>query len=130
MNGVGRSLLSEHPDIVVATPSRAMSHNNISRGLTQKLTHLVIDEADLVLSYGYEDDLQAVSKTLPKGLQTFLMSATLTTEVETLKTLFCRSPAILRLEEDTEAEGSGVSQYCVKYSFLSTASPCPHTWLG
>jgi len=66
-----------------------------------------------VLSYGYEDDLQGVSKALPKGLQTFLMSATLTTEVETLKSLFCRNPAVLRLE-DVDAKGDGLTQYCVR----------------
>ncbi|RPB02149.1 DEAD-domain-containing protein [Choiromyces venosus 120613-1] len=113
---VQQSLLSEKQDIIVSTPSRALAHINISKSLTSQLTHLVIDEADLVLSYGYEDDLQGVSKALPKGLQTFLMSATLTTEVETLKSLFCRNPAILRLEEDVDAEGEGVTQYCVKCS--------------
>lgn len=41
------------------------------------------------------------------------MSATLTTEVETLKGLFCRNPAILTLEE-TEEEGEGITQYVVK----------------
>ncbi|PWW77476.1 P-loop containing nucleoside triphosphate hydrolase protein [Tuber magnatum] len=113
---ISRSLLSEKQDIIVSTPSRALMHINISKSLTSQLTYLVIDEADLVLSYGYEDDLQGVSKALPKGLQTFLMSATLTAEVETIKSLFCRNPAILRLEEDVEAEGEGVTQYCVKCS--------------
>lgn len=77
------------------------------------LAYLVIDEADLVLSYGYDEDLQNVAKTIPKGVQTILMSATLTSEVETLKGLFCRNPAILQLEE-TGIEGEGVSQYVVK----------------
>jgi ATP-dependent RNA helicase DDX56/DBP9 len=68
----------------------------------------------LVLSYGYDDDLQNVAKIIPQGVQTILMSATLTTEVETLKGLFCRNPAILTLEE-TEEEGEGITQYVVKY---------------
>ena len=50
---------------------------------------------------------------MPKGVQTILMSATLTSEVETLKGLFCRNPAVLKLEE-TESEGEGVSQFVVK----------------
>ena len=79
----------------------------------ENLAHLVIDEADLVLSYGYDEDLQNVARTMPKGVQTILMSATLTSEVETLKGLFCRNPVILQLEE-TEGEGEGVSQYVVK----------------
>lgn len=111
-----RSLLAERPDIVIATPSRALIQSNLSAQiLTSKVTHLVIDEADLVLSYGYEADLQAVAKMLPKGLQTFLMSATLTAEVETMKSLFCRNPAVLRLEEGEQEERNGVSQFCVKY---------------
>lgn len=74
---------------------------------------MVVDEADLVLSYGYDEDLKNVAKIMPKGVQTILMSATLTDEVDTLKALFCRDPAILKLEE-TEEEGDGVTQYVVK----------------
>src|SRR3569833_2984112 len=73
-----------------------------------------MDEADLVLSYGYEEDLEKVSKLLPKTLQTILVSATLSTEVETLKAIFCRDPVVLDLEEP-EAEGEGVTQYVIKY---------------
>lgn len=78
-----------------------------------ELTHLVIDEADLVLSYGYDDDLQAIAKAVPKGVQTVLMSATLTTEVTTLKGLFCRDPVILDFQESPN-DGDGVSQYVVQ----------------
>ncbi|KAA8913263.1 P-loop containing nucleoside triphosphate hydrolase protein [Sphaerosporella brunnea] len=113
---VQRSMLAESPDIVIATPARALLHINLlGQALVEKVAHLVIDEADLVLSYGYDDDLQRISKALPRGLQTFLMSATLTKEVETLKTLFCRSPVILRLHEgEVEEEGEDISQFVVK----------------
>ncbi|PSS12632.1 hypothetical protein M430DRAFT_145027 [Amorphotheca resinae ATCC 22711] len=110
---VQRSLLADSPDIVIATPARASSNLNASALSLENLAHLVIDEADLVLSYGYDDDLQNVAKIMPKGVQTILMSATLTTEVETLKGLFCRNPTVLELEE-AEDEGEGVSQYVVK----------------
>ena len=86
---------------------------NTSSFSLENLAHLVIDEADLVLSYGYDEDLQNVAKSMPKGVQTMLMSATLTSEVETLKGLFCRNPAVLKLEE-SEHEGEGVSQFVVK----------------
>lgn len=112
-DAVQRSLLADSPDIVIATPARASLHLNSSTLSPDNLAHLVIDEADLVLSYGYDEDLQNVAKFLPKGVQTILMSATLTSEVETLKGLFCRNPAVLTLEE-TESEGEGVSQFVVK----------------
>jgi ATP-dependent RNA helicase DDX56/DBP9 len=112
-DAVQRSLLADSPDIVIATPNRAALSTGSSSLSLDNLAHLIIDEADLVLSYGYEEDLQNVAKTLPKGVQTILMSATLTSEVETLKGLFCRNPAVLQLEE-AETEGEGVSQYVVK----------------
>jgi ATP-dependent RNA helicase DDX56/DBP9 len=98
---------------VIATPARALANLNSSALSIENLAHLVIDEADLVLSYGHDEDLQNVAKIIPKGVQTTLMSATLTSDVDTLKGLFCRDPVVLELEEK-EAEGDGVSQYIVK----------------
>ena len=43
------------------------------------------------------------------------MSATLTTDVDTLKGLFCRDPELLDLQESTP-DGSGVTQYTVRCS--------------
>ncbi|KFY07486.1 hypothetical protein V492_07101 [Pseudogymnoascus sp. VKM F-4246] len=112
-DAVQRSLLADAPDIVVATPARAALNINTSALSLDSLTHLVIDEADLVLSYGYDEDLQNVAKTMRKGVQTILMSATLTSEVDTLKGLFCRDPAVLKLDEQSD-EGEEISQYVVK----------------
>jgi len=116
-DAVQRSLLANAPDIVVSTPSRAWTNISSSAMSVEKLTHVVVDEADLVLSYGYEEDLQNVARRIPKGVQTILTSATLTTEVDTLKGMFCRDPVVLDLEEKDE-DGEGVSQYVVKYVVL------------
>lgn len=110
---VQRARLADLPDILVATPGRASANLNNEALSLRNLAHLVIDEADLVLSYGYEDDLENIAKTIPKGVQTFLMSATLKTELETLKGLFCRDPVILELDEE-EKDTRSVSQYVVR----------------
>jgi len=112
-DAVQRSLLADTPDIVVATPARVSGNVTSGALKLENLAHLVIDEADLVLSYGYEDDLKNVAKSMPKGVQTMMMSATLTGEVDTLKAIFCRDPVILELEEPDD-EGEGVSQHIVK----------------
>jgi ATP-dependent RNA helicase DDX56/DBP9 len=54
----------------------------------------VIDEADLILSYGHDADVRNIlsGEFLPKVYQSFLMSATMTKDVETLKGLVLRSP--------------------------------------
>ena len=110
---VQRALLAESPDIVVTTPSRAAQNLNNGALSMDSVTHMVIDEADVVLSYGYEEDLQVIAKAIPKSIQTTLMSATLSTEVDTLKSIFCRDPVILDLKEKS-ADAGDVSQYVVR----------------
>lgn len=75
----------------------------------------MLDEADLLLSYGYDEDLENLSYSIPKGIQTIMMSATLTDEVDKLKEIFYRdqNPTLLDLEEP-EAEGEGVTQLVTK----------------
>jgi len=76
---------------------------------------LVIDEADYLLSYGFESDVRQIKEYLPKILQGFLMSATLSTvrsmlsfplsnqiyylrqDVQSLKELVLHSPVRLTL---------------------------------
>lgn len=110
---VQRARLLEAPDIVVATPGRANVLVNTEALKLDNLSHLVIDEADLVLSYGHDDDLRQLAKSIPAGVQTFLMSATLRTEVDTLKAMFCKDPVILELDEE-EQDDVSLSQYIVK----------------
>jgi ATP-dependent RNA helicase DDX56/DBP9 len=113
---VTRARLLEQPDIVIATPSRASQWISSDALKSGDLLHVVIDEADLVLSYGYEDDLKSIAATLPNGAQTILMSATLRTEVDSLTSLFCKSgaPEILDLSEQEATEKQQLSQYIVK----------------
>ncbi|KAK8205232.1 ATP-dependent RNA helicase-like protein dbp9 [Phyllosticta capitalensis] len=110
---VQRARLANSPDIVVATPGRAVYNLNSSALSLDQLAHLVIDEADLVLSYGYDEDLQNISKSIPKTAQAFLMSATLSSDVDDLKGLFCRDPVLLELDEEEE-DTNKLKQYIVK----------------
>ncbi|KAI7903677.1 P-loop containing nucleoside triphosphate hydrolase protein [Cokeromyces recurvatus] len=109
-----KPLLAEKPDIIVSTPSRALGHLEAqSMHLQQSLETLVIDEADLVLSFGYENDVRKILTYLPKIYQTLLMSATFTKEIEDLGGLILKKPAILALE-DTKEEIQSLTQYMVK----------------
>lgn len=119
---VTRARLAENPDILVSTPSRAAQWVNEELLGLSHLKHLVIDEADLLLSYGYEDDLRSLASALPAGVQTIMMSATLQTSTSILTELFCSSkkeaPTVLDLsaEEAASAEQSTLAQYTVRTS--------------
>lgn len=77
----GALVRGENPCIVVATPTKfvqlVQTQSDIS--LVETLESLVIDEADLILSFGYQDDLEKIKEMLPKVYQSFLFSATMTT---------------------------------------------------
>lgn len=90
-------------------------NGNSSALSLEKLSYLILDEADLLLSYGYDTDLENLSFSIPKGIQTIMMSATLTSEVDSLKRIFYRDnqPELLDLEEP-EAEGEGITQLVTK----------------
>lgn len=87
-------MLSDKPDIVVATPSRALGLLQAKSMNVSSLESLVIDEADLILSYGHDEDVRAIfsGAYLPKVFQSFLMSATMTEDVQLLKGLALRNP--------------------------------------
>ncbi|KZV91515.1 ATP-dependent RNA helicase dbp9 [Exidia glandulosa HHB12029] len=112
-----KSVLADTPDIVVATPARALSLLQAKSLSLASAESLVIDEADLILSYGHDEDMKQIlaGGFLPSVYQSYLMSATMTKDVETLKGLVLRSPAILRLEEDEDV-AANLSQYSVRCS--------------
>lgn len=56
-----RAVLMEKPDIVVGTPSRILNHlQQDSLKLRDSLELLVMDEADLLFSFGFEEELKSL----------------------------------------------------------------------
>jgi len=97
-----RPLLATQPDIIVSTPSRILAQLKLNAvDLKTHFQTLVIDEADLVCNYDYQEDVRELLTFLPKIYQSFLMSATLGDDVDSLKQLVLRSPAILKMEDKT-----------------------------
>ncbi|EJS42546.1 dbp9p [Saccharomyces arboricola H-6] len=115
------TLLMDQPEIIVGTPGKLLDllQTKIDSISLNDLKFLVVDEVDLVLTFGYQDDLDKIGEYLPlkKKLQTFLMSATLNDEIQTLKQKFCRSPAILKFnDEEINKNQNKLLQYYVKVS--------------
>ncbi|KAF9104680.1 ATP-dependent DNA/RNA helicase [Mortierella sp. AM989] len=99
---VQQPLLATQPDIIISTPSRILAQSKLNAvDLKTHFQTLVIDEADLVCNYDYEEDVKELLTFLPKIYQSFLMSATLGDDVDSLKQLVLRSPAVLKMEDKT-----------------------------
>ncbi|KAH6643827.1 P-loop containing nucleoside triphosphate hydrolase protein [Boeremia exigua] len=110
---VTKAKLADNPDIVIATPARASANINNGALSVAELAHLVVDEGDLVMGYGFKEDLDQIAQNIPKGVQIFLMSATLNTEVESLGSLLCTDPVVLKLD-DLNKDAERVKQYVIK----------------
>ncbi|XP_070706083.1 probable ATP-dependent RNA helicase DDX56 [Pempheris klunzingeri] len=110
-----RPILMEKPDVVVGTPSRVLAHLNAQNlVLHSSLEMLVVDEADLLFSFGFEADLKNLLCHLPKIYQSFLMSATLSEDVQALKELLLHNPVVLKLQGSQLPDSSQLQQYSIR----------------
>ena len=108
--GVLREFAGAPPEVLVATPARAAE---CIRGglfppgaLQNGLELLVLDEADLLLSFGYEDDIRCVAEAVQRGCQCMLLSATSSKALTELQVLVLHHPVHLDVgaEEGKDAE--------------------------
>lgn len=107
-----RSAASSAGQVVVSTPARvaALIRDGAlsARLLERTLSTLVLDEADLLLSYGYEGDVAAIAPLVPRSCQCMLMSATTSDDVDRLTKLVLQNPIALDLLAAAGgAEGAG-----------------------
>lgn len=83
----------------MTTPGRLVKHLKTRAVTLEHLLVLAVDEADLVLSYGYAPDLESIARALPAVYQAMLVSATLEGGVQELNQLLLHDPAVVRLED-------------------------------
>ena len=68
--------LTTRPLILIATPGRLREHLEGGAVDPSHVSMLVLDEADLLLTFAFEDDVKAIHRRLPSTHQTILLSAT------------------------------------------------------
>ena len=69
-------------DIIVATPGRLMDLMNRGVANLSKVQHVVLDEADEMLSMGFQEELDSILAGIPSQHRTLLFSATMSQEIE------------------------------------------------
>lgn len=87
--------------IVVGTPGRVFDH--IERGTlnTEKLSYLVIDEADEMLKMGFIEQVADILEKLPDNIITMLFSATVSPEIQKLAGKYMKNPVFIEVEAET-----------------------------
>lgn len=76
--------------IVVGTPGRILDH--IGRGtlILDKLTHVVLDEADEMLNMGFVEDIEEILESTPSTRQMLLFSATMPHRIKDIAKKFMK----------------------------------------
>lgn len=112
-------------NILVATPGRLLDHlQNTKKFHFQNLQILVMDEADRILSIGFEEELRQILKLLPTQRQTLLFSATQTKKVEDLIRLSIAdaAPVFVGIDEAEEGSQATVSTQRLEQGYVVTPS--------
>ncbi|NVK39134.1 MAG: ATP-dependent RNA helicase DbpA [Gammaproteobacteria bacterium] len=84
--------------IIVGTPGRIEEH--VRKGTLQldRLTTLVLDEADRMLEMGFQDALDAIIEHTPKDRQTLLFSATYPEQIQAIAQRVMQQPEMVKVE--------------------------------
>ncbi|MDD5307219.1 MAG: DEAD/DEAH box helicase [Deltaproteobacteria bacterium] len=86
--------------IVVGTPGRVLDHMRRGTIPFGSVRILVLDEADEMLSMGFEKELSAIIEGLPASRQTMLFSATIPDDIKRLSGRYMREPTFISLSGD------------------------------
>lgn len=83
-------------DIVIGTPGRMIDHLNRKSFSIDKISFLVLDEADEMLNMGFIEDIENILSRTPKERRTFLFSATMPQRIVTLTKKYMNKTEIVR----------------------------------
>lgn len=109
-----KAFLTKEPDIVFSTPSKLLANINNKTISMESLEMVVIDEADIMFSYGYEKELNELLNHLPKSYQAVMLSATLSDDVSALKKKFLTNPVVLKADESDLPAEAQLAQFLIK----------------
>ncbi|MCP3130383.1 DEAD/DEAH box helicase [Shewanella sp. KJ2020] len=90
-------------DVLVATPGRLLDLLSSNAIKLSRVSALVLDEADRMLSLGFTEELTQVLDALPPKKQTLLFSATFPEEVRELTAKLLNDPLEYQLQSEQES---------------------------
>lgn len=90
-------------DIIVATPGRLVDLMNRRKvAVLDDVRYLVLDEADEMLSMGFQEDLDAILEGVPEQHRTLLFSATMSREIERIAQKYLRDAHTIQIGSRNE----------------------------
>ena len=108
--------LQKSPQIIVGTPGRVLDMIQNKYLFTGKITSLVFDEADEILSFGFKENIYNIVRFIPKTTQICLFSATMPEEILDLSESFMNNPEKIIVQKEALTL-DGISQFYINIKF-------------
>ncbi len=106
--------LRNRPHIIIATPGRLIDHLEQKTVSLNKVSILVLDEADRMLDMGFSPQIKRILQSVPAQRQTMLFSATMPAEITQIANSYMKLP--VRVE--VTPQGSAVSTITQELFFV------------
>ncbi|MGQ9692230.1 MAG: DEAD/DEAH box helicase [Thermaceae bacterium] len=115
-------------DAVVATPGRALDY--LRQGVLDlsRVEIAVLDEADEMLSMGFEEDVETLLSATPKARQTLFFSATLPPWARRVAERHLKNPVLVNVLKDEGVTYEELALQAPLQSRLSLLSDLLYTW--
>lgn len=123
--------LREGANLVVGTPGRIMDHLRRGTLHLDRVGLVVLDEADEMLSMGFQEDIQVILETTPEAKQVALFSATMPPEIMAVIDQYQRDPQVLQIgAAETTVEAIRQQVYQVPMGYKPQALEVLLRWLN
>ena len=101
------------PAIVVGTPGRTLHFLRVSYLDPRNVQFMVLDEADQLLSYDFQDQVRSIFGFLPESVRVALYTATISAEMEEVTKSIMKNPIQIRVPTE-ELTLEGIKQFKIE----------------
>jgi ATP-dependent RNA helicase DeaD len=100
-------------NIIVGTPGRLIDHINRRTITLDRISRVVLDEADQMLDMGFQEDIDEILKTTPKDKKIWLFSATMQPKIEKIAHTYMHNPVQVTVGSRNSGATNIEHQYCI-----------------
>ncbi len=100
-------------NIIVGTPGRLIDHINRRTITLDRISRVVLDEADQMLDMGFQEDIDEILKSTPKDKKVWLFSATMQPKIEKIAHTYMHNPLQITVGSRNSGATNIEHQYCI-----------------
>ena len=105
--------LRKRNHFIIGTPGRIMDLIERKEFLPEKITTVVLDEADRMLDMGFINDMRSILSKIPKSRETLFFSATMSSAIQKIVADFLNNPITISVKKKDITDS--IEQDIVKY---------------